>query len=190
MLAYMYEREGDYNGAIKQWEKARARALKLEHAKGRDTYLGGAQSNVKVCDRNLALFYLRYAWRYGNMDYYKKGLDLARGLAGDERASVAKWALDGAQADYDRRLATGNPPRDALKPLEAKFEITWKKVKPRLLEVRGKINLAQWSEYKNLASEVFTHAYQKNQERPPDQRQLWRDGCRVKWMLADYGYKR
>ncbi len=190
MLAYMLERAGDYEGTIKQWEKARARAVRLQKAQDRTTYTGAGQSSVNVCDRNLALFYLRHAWRYGNMDYYKKGIELAENLSGEERAAVAKWALDGAKADYQRRLAAGNPPRDALKPLDTKFEITWKKIKPRVLEVRGKLNLAQWSEYEGLASEVFTHAYQKNQAMPPEKRQLWRDGCRVKWMLADYDYER
>ena len=184
VLAQSYQDVGDYNGAEKQWKAARKYAVDI-HDKLEKNNQPANDTEIQVCDYNLIMFYLRNAWRYGDMKSYAEGIKLCK----TRTTSIAKWAIDGAVNDYNKRLASGNYPKDALKPLDTKFEITWKKIAPRIIEVKGKIDLIKWSEYKDLASEVFTHAYQNNMAIPADKRSLWRDGCRVRWQINDLGYK-
>jgi tetratricopeptide (TPR) repeat protein len=191
MLAHMYEKVGRFDDAIKQWHKARKRveeAIARERKRKKTKFID--TTSLDVCDRNLGLLYLRMAWRYGDMEAYRKGLEIYKRLASrkDAPAQLVE-ATKGAEVDYARRVATNNPPRDALKPLDANFEVTWKKVAPKVFIIKGKVNLVPASEYKDLASECFTHWYRDNQKAPPDQRKLWRDGCRIRWILRDYDYK-
>lgn len=187
MLAHQYEKVGDYKNAINAWFESEKRVR--ENMKNPSDKSHDDQSSLDVCDRNLALLYLRIAWRYGDMDAYKKGVDLAEKLANRKFPAVAKWAADGAAKDYAKRLAAHNPPHDALKPLDAGFEVSWRKVSPKVLLISGSLNLVKASEYKDLASEVFTHWYQDNQKAGADKTEGWRDGARVYWMITDYGYK-
>lgn len=58
-----------------------------------------------------------------------------------EAGNFEKWALDGAQADYDKRFASNNPPTDAKKPFETKLIYKLKKLAPGYFEVTGTLNL-------------------------------------------------
>lgn len=187
MLAHQYEKVGRFDDAIKQWDKARKRVEDLMKNKNATTFVD--QSSLDVCDRNLGLLYLRLAYRYGDMDAYRKGLEIYQALAsrGDAPEDV-KIAAKRAAEDYAKRVARNESPRDALKPLDTKFEVTWKKVAPKVFLLKGKINLAPASEYKDMASEAITHWFQENQNAPADRRSMWRDGCRVNWMITDYDY--
>ncbi|MGB9619284.1 MAG: tetratricopeptide repeat protein [Armatimonadota bacterium] len=188
MLAHQYEKVGRFQDAIAQWHRARKR---VEEAIARTRTKNYADlSALDVCDRNLALLYLRLAYRYGDMEAYRKGVELMEKLANRKMAPPdVVAAAKACRKDYERRKAANDPPRDALKPLDVKFEVTWKKVAPKVFIIKGKLNLVPVSEYKDLASEVLTNFYHDNQKLPPDQRKLWRDGCRVRWMICDYDYK-
>jgi tetratricopeptide (TPR) repeat protein len=188
MLAHQYEKVGRFQDAIKQWKKARRRVEQMIGKKKKISYVD--QSSLDVCDRNLGMLYLRLAYRYGDMDAYKKGLEIFRRLADRKEAPAdVKQAYENASKDYARRLATNNPPRDALKPLDAGFEVSWTKAAPKVFIIKGKINLCPASEYKDLAVETITNWYRNNAKLPPERRALWRDGARIRWMLTDYGYK-
>jgi tetratricopeptide (TPR) repeat protein len=188
MLAHQYEKVGRFQDAIKQWAVARKRVEMMIKDKSSTTY--SDQSSLDVCDRNLGMLYLRLAYRYGDMDAYRKGLEIYKRLASRKNApeDVVR-SYKNASADYARRIATNNPPRDALKPLDAGFDVTWKKVAPKVFLIKGKINLCPASEYKDLAVEAITGWYKDNEKQPPEARKLWRDGARVRWMLTDYDYK-
>lgn len=189
MLAHAYEKVGRFEDSIDQWHKARKRVEDLiarQKKQGADAFVD--ESSLDVCDRNLMMLYLRLGWRYGDMESYGKGVEIARRLASRPNPPVLRWAAEGAERDYKARLAAGNPPADALKPLDLGFDLDVKKIAPRVLMVKGKINLVPASEYKDLASEVFTHWYKDNAAADADRKQLWRDGCRVYWRLEDYDY--
>ena len=188
MLAYQYEKLGRIDEAIEQMQKCRVRDKKLieEYKKG-EPYLD--RESFDVIDRNLAELYLRKAWRYGDMEAYGKGVEIVKRLINRPQPPMLKWAGEGAIRDYEQRLASNNPPGDALKPLDTGFSVTWKKIKPRVLLISGKLNLLNESEYKGMASEVYTHAYQNNQALDANHRKLWYDGSRVHWKLMDYDYK-
>jgi len=188
MLAHQYEKVGRFQDAIKQWKKARRRVEQMIGKKKNLSYVD--QSSLDVCDRNLGMLYLRLAYRYGDMDAYKKGLEIYRRLANRKEAPAdVKQAYENASKDYARRLATNNPPHDALKPLDAGFEVSWTKAAPKVFIIKGKINLCPASEYKDLAVETITHWYRDNEKLPPERKALWRDGARIRWMLTDYDYK-
>ena len=72
---------------------------------------------------------------------------------------------------------------------DAGFEVTWKKVAPKIFLIKGKINLIPTSEYKDLASEGITHFYRDNEKANANMKKAWRDGCRVRYMICDYDYK-
>lgn len=190
MLAHAYERAGRFDDAIAQWQRARKNVENLlkKDAKKRGTYVDRA--SLDVCDRNLSMLYLRLGWRYGDMESYRKGVEIVQRLARRAAPTDAiRWASKGAAEDYARRVATNNPPRDALKPLDTGFEVHWKRVRPKCIRIWGKLNLVRASEYKDLASEPFTHWYQDNEKASADAKKLWRDGSRVYWRLQDYDYK-
>jgi len=204
MLAHQYEKVGRFADAVKQWGVARRRVeeiIRRDEAKRKPgtppDY--GALSSLDVCDRNLALLYLRLAYRYGDdkveklygiKNAYAKGVAIYERLASNPKSpqDVVDSAKN-ARADLNRRAAAGSWPHDALKPLDAGFQVSWTKAAPRVLIIRGKINLINSSEYKDLGSEVITHWYRENEKAPANQKRAWRDGCRVKWMLTDYDYK-
>ncbi len=188
MLAHQYEKVGRFDDAIREWKISRRRIEQMMKKKNSTTFTD--QSSLDVCDRNLGMLYLRLAYRYGDMAAYKKGLDIYKRLATRKDAPPdVKDTYANASKDYQQRVAANNPPRDALKPLDAGFEVTWKKVAPKVFLIKGKLNLCPASEYKDLAVECITHWYRDNQKAAPERRALWRDGARVRWMLTDYGYK-
>jgi len=189
MLAHQYEKVGRFEDAIRQWHKARKRVEDMLAKRKKEERWD--RSSLDVCDRNLGLLYLRMGWRYGDMDAYKKGLDIYNRLASEAKFpnDPLVAATKDADADYRRRVATNNPPRDASKPLDAGFEVTWKKIAPKVFIIKGKLNLIRASEYKDLASEPFTRWYRDNEKAGADAKRIWRDGCRVRWMLCDYDYR-
>lgn len=183
MLAHMYEKCGEINKAIDQW-KVCLKQSQTELKKKQDD-----PQDVILCERNLMMLYLRDAWRYGNMVNYRKGLDLAAKLIKGKRPAVLPWAYEGALKDYEERMRDHDPPHDVLKPLDAHFHVTWKKVAPKVFMIKGSINLVPISEYKGLASECFTHRYEDNLKMSANRRVQWEDGCRVRWRIEDLGYK-
>ncbi len=176
MLAHALEQTGDIEGAIREWQVAyaRAEALLQDRDKTMD-WSSGTERELTVINKNLALVYLRKAWRYGDMEAYKKGIDIAK------KTDHAKWAVEGAEKDYNARLASGVPFADTAKPLDMGFDAKVEKVKPGQLRISGSINLIPVSEYKGLASECFTKFYSDASGRG----ETWRDTSRVYWRLSD-----
>jgi len=187
MIAHQYEKVGEFDKAIDYWKLARARA---EASIGKHDDDTADDTALITCDRNLVLLYLRLAWRYGNMDYYRKGVELYRKMAAQKGVTpdiVA--AAKAAEADYAKRMAAHNPPRDALKPIDMGFSVKFEKLKPRVFLISGALNLVKMSEYAGLASECVTHIYENDAKAPKDRRQQWINGGRVSWMLTDLDYK-
>jgi len=186
MKAHMLEKCGRFDEAIAQWEKARAITVKAMEANKRKP--GSAeyvdQGSLDLCDRNLSLLLMRLGWRYGNMDYYRRGLEIAETLK-----SPADWvaATRAARKDYESRVGK-QWAGDTAKPLNTAFQVSWLRAAPQVLIISGKLNLIQASEYKGLASESFTHWYATN-EASGARREAWRNGCRVYWRLEDYDYQ-
>ncbi len=188
MVAHQYEKLGRIEDAIKQWDVARKRVW-LHFPKGKPISIVD-RASLSVCDRNLGLLYLRKAFRYGDMDAYKKGVEVYKRLAEDQGAPADVVATyQAAVKDYARRVAQNDPPGDALKPLDAKFDVNWKKLGPKIFLLSGKINFVPASEYEGLACEIITNWYRDNQRQDAERRQAWRDGSRVYWMLCDADYK-
>ncbi len=187
MLAHSYEKLGRFDDAIKQWHKCRASTLAgIEKNKKKPGSGGMADtSSLEICDRNLSLLLLRMGWRYGRMDHYEEGLKLAESLKGP-----ADWieATARARKDFERRKGTGWR-GDTAKPLDTQFQVSWMRAAPQVLLIRGSVNLAQASEYKDLSSESFTRWYAENEASRGPIHKDWRDGCRVYWRLEDYDYK-
>lgn len=181
MLAHQYAKLGKYDDAVTAWANARKNVLKSMEREKAQGFVD--QTSLDVVDKNLALLHLRQAWRYGDMDAYRKGVEISTRLA--KRGAMLPWAAEYAEKDYKQRLATNNPPQDTKKPVNTGFEVTVQKVAPKVLRIKGKLNLMQTSEYKDLVSEGFTRRYAENMSR----KKLWEDGCRVQWRLTDYGYK-
>ena len=188
MLAHIYEEVGRFDDAIDTWQKCRKRVEKLLAQERKDIHVD--HNSLDVIDRNLALLYLRLGWRYGDMDAMGKGVALAKKLGDRENPTLTKWAVEGVEEDYKRRLASGNPPSDALKPLDMALEVEWHRAASRQILIKGTVNLVASSEYENLASEVFTRRYkQEVVEADANRKKLWQDGCRIFWRLEDYDYK-
>ena len=189
MLAHQYEKVGDLDKAIDEWYKAIKRTKKLIKSTERSTMYVDMTS-LDVCYRNLSLLLMRAGWRYGDMKKYEEGLDLALTLDKNVKP-MSQWRRDmlSAKADYDRRLASGKPFGDALKPLNTDFQVNFKRVAPKVFIISGKVNLIKASEYKDMASECITHWYANNEKLSADRKELWRDGCRVNWRIEDYGYE-
>ncbi|MHB9038565.1 MAG: tetratricopeptide repeat protein [Armatimonadota bacterium] len=187
MLAHQYEKVGDFDNAIEEWHKSRKRVEDMIADKSLKNYTD--QTSLEICDRNLSLLLLRMAWRNGDLARYKQGLDIALSLDKNAKQPTSwKLASLSAKKDYDRRMASKQPFGDALKPLQTDFQVQFKKLAPKVFVISGKLNLVNSSEYKAMASEVFTHWYEENEKKPAAQKELWRDGTRVNWMLADYDY--
>jgi tetratricopeptide (TPR) repeat protein len=188
MVAHQLEKLGRLDEAVKQWKYAKQRVWD-QIPKGKPIDLLN-DSELTLCDRNLGLLYLRMAFRYGDMNAYKNAVDIYRKLA--EKKGATADVLDTYKAiapDYARRVAQHDPPHDALKPLDAKFDVSWKKLSPKVFLFSGKVNIIPASEYKDLACEIITHWYRDNQKRNAASQQGWRDGSRVYWMLTDADYK-
>lgn len=175
MLAHAYESTGDYDNAIKYWQVAMERSEALVGKKDyTKDYSAGGQTSKDTSQKNMALLMLRKAWRYGDLESYRNGLDAAKG-------KFDKWAIDAAEKDYAMRKASDAPFGDCKKPVPVNFSCGWKKVAPRKLRIYGTLDLIKVSEYKGLASEPFTKAYEtcmKNGEK-------YRDGARIWWRLCD-----
>lgn len=190
MLAHAYEKVGRFKDAERQWKKARKHIEDLLKKGDKYNATWVDQTSLDICDRNLSMLYLRLGWRYGDMESYRKGVEIVKRLMKrGKNAPVLQWAAEGAEQDYLRRLASGNPPGDALKPLDMGFDVKLRRIGPKKLRVEGKVNLIPASEYKDLASEVFTRWYTDNASKDADRRQAWRDGCRVFWRFEDYDYE-
>jgi len=179
MLAHAYEANGDFDGAIRQWEIARVRSESLIGKKDQNMdWSAGGETSVNTSIKNLGLLLLRKAWRYGDLDAYKKGLEVAK------ETSFSDWAVKAAEKDYKQRLASKVPFGDSKKPLDTNFKVSWSKVGSKKLKITGSIDLIKVSEYQGLSSEPFTNAY-KDLSKKGD---TWRDGCRVWWRISDYDW--
>lgn len=186
MSAHLLAKIGRYDEAIKEWRRARARCVKAIEMNKKKPGSGGwaDQGSLDLCDRNLSLLLMRLGWRYGKMDRYEQGLKIAQRLKGP-----ADWvaATASAREDYGRRKGTSFR-GDTAKPVDAKFKVSWLRAGPKMLLIRGTCNIIPAEEYKGLASEAFTHWYEKNQK-AGQQRVTMRDGSRVYWRIEDYDYK-
>ena len=187
MLAHQIEKVGRFDDAIKQWDVARKRVEDSIELSKKHPGTGGYadQGSIDVCDRNQSLMLMRLGWRYGRMDYYERGLKISERIKGDK---VWVEATESARRDFESRKGT-KWVGDAMKPLDAGFEVSWLRAAPRVLLITGKVNIVPASEYKGLASEPFTHWYAENSSKDAVRRQAWRDGSRVYWRLQDYDYK-
>ena len=175
MLAHSYESVGDYENAIKAWEMAQVRSESLIGKK--DTtkdYSAGGKTSMDTSQKNMAMLMLRSAWRYGDLNYYRRGLDAAKG-------KFDAWAVEAAEKDYQARKASGVPFGDCKKPVPVNFSVNWEKTAPRKLRIWGTLDLIKAEEYKGLASEPFTKAYETCQKTG----EKYRDGARIWWRIAD-----
>jgi len=91
---------------------------------------------------------------------------------------------------------------DTKPPIDVGFDVTVKRIAPKVLLITGKANLVPAAAYKNLKSEntttipplaphmekdISTHYWRdRAQKRYPE---AWRDGTRVDIVLTDLGYK-
>lgn len=187
MLAHELEKVGRFDDAIKQWYVAKRAIRKAMLANKKHPGSGGYadQGSLILCDRNLSLLLMRLGWRYGRMDDYEKGLKIAESVSGDPA-----WveATKSARQDFERRKGK-KWVGDAQKPLNTNFQVSWLRVAPQVIIIKGKVNIIPASEYKGLASEAFTHWYAKNATSDAARSQGFRDGSRVYWRLEDYDYK-
>lgn len=179
MLAHAYEKAGQFGEAEKQWDKCIAQTMAA--AKNGDR---SSLEEVAVAKKNLGLFLLRRGWRYGDLAAFKRGiqtLDTMPMIDGQQQI-----ALNAAKASL---AGWKTPPHDAMPPLDAKAEFTWKKIKPRVIEIDGKLNLVPVEQYKSLASEPYTQWYSREYaQTPAARRRPMRDGGRVRVIFADYDY--
>ena len=118
MLAHEYELAGRFDDAIRVWKETRGREMAAVE-KARKEHKIPDMGSVDVDDKNMAMLYLRLGWRYGDMKAYGKGVEILKQLEARKSGSALPWAIDGAVKDYEHRLATNNPPHDALIPLDA-----------------------------------------------------------------------
>ncbi|NLN75169.1 MAG: hypothetical protein GX139_02510 [Armatimonadetes bacterium] len=187
MKAHMLEKIGKFDEAEQQWNVARKKVEEALAANLKKPGSGGwvDQGTLDLCDRNHSLLLLRQGWRYGDMKRYEQGLKIA------ERVKTPEdWveATQSARKDYESRIGR-HWEGDASKPLDGKFNASWLRAAPRVLVIKGTVNIIPASEYKGLASESFTHWYAQNQAAEPEQQVRWRDGSRVYWRLQDIDYE-
>lgn len=187
MLAHAYEKLGRFDDAIAQWRKCRTMTVANIAKNKKKPGSGGTAdaSSLDLVDRNMALLLLRMGWRYGRMDCYEEGLKIAESLK-----SPKEWveATKGARKDFESRKGT-NWHGDTAKPLDTQFSVRWMRTGPQELSISGNMRLVPASEYKDLASEAFTHWYRDNEAAKGPMQKTTRDGGRVYWRLEDYDYK-
>ncbi len=145
-----------------------------------------AYQEVALCQKNLGLMLLRRAWRFGDMDAYKRGLDILSEIESPDPGQAI--ALAAAKKDYASRIASGKVPHDVYPPVDAKFQPTWKRIAPKVLQIEGTANLVPIEAYKGLGVEVYTNFYEDNSKLPPDRQAKTVNGCRVNILLQDYDY--
>ncbi|MEN6520152.1 MAG: hypothetical protein ABFD46_03245 [Armatimonadota bacterium] len=182
MVAHAYERVGDIDRAEVKWRET-LRAAE-ERARKKNDYSN--QQDVSICKRNLGLMLLRYAWRTGDLSAYKRGLDIFDSIKQPDLNEAR--AVAAARKHYAGLVTSGKTKIDTLPPVDAKFNVTWKKLKPGELLISGTVNLVPAEEYKGLASEPFTQWYKTNQSLPADRRAKWQSGARLRILLADMDY--
>ncbi|MBQ7525908.1 MAG: tetratricopeptide repeat protein [Abditibacteriota bacterium] len=187
MLAHFYEKMGMYDKALAQWDAARVRTKEMiKKSQARKLHHVVDDAILDVCDKNKMMLCLRLGWRFGDMERYGEGVEIAKRLADRQFPVVLPWAAKGAEENYKKCLAAGTPPHDAAAPLNVSLDFKVTKIKPRVLGIKGTLNVIPSSEYKGLASECFTRWYGDNVERAnADNKKLWRDGSRVMWRLED-----
>lgn len=184
MLAHAYERIGDIEKAEKLWRKAlKLSEIRAEKEKHRDM---SYYQEVDVCKRNLGLMLLRHAWRNGDMGAYKRGIEMLASIKQPDKDQIR--ALAAAKKNYAEFKAKGIAPKDVYPPVDAKFNVTWKKLSPKVLLIEGTANLVPAEEYKGLASEPYTLWYQTNETYPPKRRAKFKNGARVRILLSDLDY--
>jgi tetratricopeptide (TPR) repeat protein len=187
MLAHMLEKVGRFDEAIKQWDVARKRVEDAIAANKKKPGSGGFADpgSLDLCDRNESLMLLRMGWRYADMKHYEQGLKIAERVLGPP-----DWVEATASARKDFESRKGKTwVGDAMKPVDAGFQVSYLRAAPRVLVIKGTVNIIRSSEYKDLASESFTHWYKQNSAADATKQALWRDGSRVYWRLQDYDYK-
>lgn len=186
MKAHMLEKVGKLDEANEQWFAAHKRASKAleDYKKNPKAADWIDQSTIDLCNRNQSLLLLRRGWRYGDMKSYEQGLEIAERVK-----SPADWvqATSSARKDFESRKGK-HWEGDAAKPVDAKFNASWLRAAPRVLVIKGTVNIIQASEYKGLASESFTRWYAENESAKADSKVKWRDGSRVYWRLQDADY--
>lgn len=190
MLAHTYEKVGLFDEAEKQWRKNLAESLKRLKADPKD---GSRWQEVGTCRRNLAMLCLRRAWRYGDMDAYKRGLDVLDDLVRTEPNISEKdpeqvRAYKAAKKAYEQLVATGKRPHDVSPPIDVGFSVKWRKIKPKVITIEGTLKLVPIEEYKGLAAEPYTNFWKSYEFLLPSKRPKWVDNSRVRIIFADADY--
>jgi len=183
MLAHAYEKAGQFDKAERQWEKTIAQSESELRKRPKDPSL---VLELDIAKRNLGMLLLRRGWRYGDMAAYEKGIRYIDSLSG--KGARQKAALEGAKRNFAEFKGRGTVPHDASPMVDADFSVTWRKVKPKVIEIQGTLALLPAEAYKGLASECYTFWYQENQAKPEAERIKWQNGCRLRIVLADYDF--
>lgn len=178
MLAHALEQTGDYAKSEAVWNGLIARYEKKLKDKNGNTF--EANMEISVCKKNLSTMLLRQGFRYGNMDCYRRGLEVGESLKNADE--TMKKALANSRAQYERMMAQGVRPGDVYPPIDVNFEATVKREAPRVLLVEGTANLVPAKLYDNLAVNAYTSPSFNE----------WRDGwasfARVYVVLTDADY--
>lgn len=183
MLAHAYEKSGDLDKAEKQWLKILAES---EKARKTDPDQASATQEVDVAKKNLGMLLLRRAWRNGDMGAYDRGIKILSSLKSTNQVEIN--ALNGAKRNYAELKNKDAAPHDTQPPVDANFSATWRKVGPKVINIKGTMALVPAEVYKGLASESYTHWYEENLKKPDKLLQRWQDGGRVRIMLCDNDY--
>lgn len=183
MLAHAYEKAGNLDKAEETWRKCLADSEAIAKGAPKDRSNLG---EVDICKQNLGRMLLRRGWRNGDMAAYEKGINMLKSLA--SLGKREQQALAATEKTYAEFKAKGSAPHDTLPQIDVHFDASWKKVKSKVLLIEGTLNIGNAEDYKGLASESYTSWYTQNQEAPANMRLKWREGCRVRVVLADDGY--
>jgi tetratricopeptide (TPR) repeat protein len=177
MLAHSLEQTGDYDKAEKIWRDLIAKSEETLKKNPKD---GEAPNEIGVCKKNLCIHLLRRGFRYGDMDAYRRGLELGESF--DKADVVMKKALVNARAQYEQMLAQGKRPHDVYPPIDVNMKVKHWKKKPGVLVVEGTADLIPAKAYQNLAVNTFTAP-------TGDQKKGWVNYVRMFVTLADKEYK-
>lgn len=181
MLAHCYEKAGMFDECEAQWKRCMSEAAAARTAADSTSY----QEEI-IARKNLGLFLLRRGWRYGDLAAYERGIKVIDDIVNMD--PVQKRALEAAKASLARWKATGIVPRDVKPPVDVNFKVAWKRVKSKVIRIKGSADMAAVEEYRNLESEPYTNYYASNVKRPVYARDKFRNGARLKIMLVDYDY--